>query len=154
MTNLAGMLLTADRFADALPVARAAHGRAVARFGPEGGYTAVALTNLGEAEEGLGRLGAAYADLGHVVAIFDKDAIAGPNRVEALAHLGQVALMLGKPDAIATLERAIAAGDAGGVDPQLVAPARFALARALQPAAHARAVALATRARDDYGRTP
>ncbi len=129
------------------PEAIALHERAAAilraTVGPQHPHLVVVLDGLAVAQERAGQIDRAIATVDEALAI--ATATDSPNLSQALLRRGQ--LELGRGDANAArdwLERAVAAFEAAGAgDPIFLAQARFALARALPPAEHRRAVALA-----------
>src|SRR5262249_55373506 len=143
--NLGDSLVRAGHFGDALallePVVELDR-----RVAPPSSL-AIALTTLGGAEQGAGRLPSARDHLREAVALMEKQSMGGATLLEALEHLGQVQLALHEDGARATLERAVALGESAKLSPLLVAPSRFALARALPAGELARARTLATEAR-------
>jgi tetratricopeptide (TPR) repeat protein len=150
MYNLANILSYLGRYSEALPLAQLAVQLGEKQLGATANETGDALSNLGAAERGVGQLAQARGHLERALAIYEKNALYGDQLVDTLTHLGDVEQALGKPGALATLERALAAGEAAQLNRVLMAQTRFALAAALPPKQRARARALATQARDAY----
>jgi tetratricopeptide (TPR) repeat protein len=148
--NKVACLLALERYKEALPDAEEVMGANERIYGHDHPSTGIALINLGEAEEGVGRLAEAREHLERAIAIFDSHSVAGELLVEALTHLGQVQLAMSDEHAAATLERALGVGAAAKLGALLVAPARFAPARTLERRQPERAVALAQQARDAF----
>jgi serine/threonine-protein kinase len=125
-------------------------------FGPKHPDVAMALSNLGEVLNGQGKYAEARSSYERALAIWE--AALGrdhPDVAEALTGLGKTLLGLRRPsEAASSLERALRIREANPGDPAELADTCFTLARALWEAARdrARAVALATRARDAYAK--
>jgi tetratricopeptide (TPR) repeat protein len=148
-SDLASSLAEMGRFAEALPLAEEAMALAEKRFGPMN-ETGDALHVLGTVEEGLHRLDKAHDHLQRALAIYEHNTVEGVQLAGTLLHLGKVERARGQAGAPARLERALSVGAAAKLGPLSLAPMRFALAEALQPEARARALELATLARDAY----
>ncbi len=121
-------------------------------YGPASIEVAILEINLGEARRAQGNLDAAQAAYERARANIAKQL--GEDH-PMLAHvwngLGQVELARGRADqAVALLERAVAMREKSPGDATDLAESRFALARALPAADAARALQLATAARDVY----
>jgi tetratricopeptide (TPR) repeat protein/predicted Ser/Thr protein kinase len=149
MMNLASFLILA-RSDEALPLARSSYELILATFGPDAIDTGSACVILGQAQEAAGDLAGAHEHLKRALDNLEKNGIGGPNVVEVLTHLGQVEHRLGRPEAQTTLARALSAGESAHLGAGELAATRLALAQALPARDHARAVALATQARDAF----
>jgi tetratricopeptide (TPR) repeat protein len=149
LANVASYLALAERFDEAVPLAEEALTMADRSLGPTANETGTAALALGDAEAGLGRLEPATVHLQRALGIFEQSSPGGPSVVYALTRLGEIAQGQKRPD-IPELERALALGNEAKLSPLLLAPTRFALARALPAAARERARGLATEARDAY----
>jgi tetratricopeptide (TPR) repeat protein len=148
--NLIACLLALERYPEALALAEPLVELDRRLFGSQHPSTAIALINLGEAEQGAGRLRPALAHLREAVAVLDQRRIGGELLVEALTHLGMAEHALDQPTASATLRRALSVGESAKLSPLILAPTSFALAQALPAHDAERATQLATRARDAW----
>jgi tetratricopeptide (TPR) repeat protein len=148
--QLGQLLVLAGRPQEALPLAQESAQLVTTAFGPEAVQAGDGLAALGCAEADLGRHADAAEHLRRALAIYTKAEVNGAPIVDTLTRLAEVERALGKPDAPALLERAVRVGESAKVNPLLLAPARFALATRLPSGERARAVVLATQARDAY----
>jgi tetratricopeptide (TPR) repeat protein len=121
--------------------------------GPDHPWVAKVLLSEGDVLNSLHRYGEARAAFEMATTIWTKENAEPARLAASQIGLGLAFLGEGRPlDAIAPLERAIAARDEKTTPPELVGETRFALARAewAKPSARARARSLARAARRDY----
>jgi eukaryotic-like serine/threonine-protein kinase len=164
LDDLALDLVWSGRPAQAVPLNERAAAIVLAELGPDSSRYADALNNLAYAELSVGRFVDSYALNERSLAIFERSfGLDHVENVYPLLGMGQAVLGMGDPGrALPLLERATRLAEANGIDAMDLGDCRFDLARALWDAGQAvtrradreRAIALATKARTDYGRAP
>jgi tetratricopeptide (TPR) repeat protein len=164
LNDLALDLVWSGRPADAVPLDERAAAIVLDQLGPDSPRYADALNNLAYAEIAVGRFADSYSHNERSLAIFER--AFGPSHAEnayPLLGMGQALLGTGDPaGALPLLERATDLAEANAIDAMDLGDCRFDLARAIWDAGppatrvrdRARAVALAEKARVDYGRAP
>jgi tetratricopeptide (TPR) repeat protein len=125
--------------------------------GPDHPWVARVDAHEGDVLNALGRYVEARAAFEMAVAIWSKEKAEPARMASSETGLGLAFLGAGRPlEAIAPLERALAARADAATPPELAGETRFALARATwaKPGERARALALARAARRDYASLP
>jgi hypothetical protein len=151
--NLGGALNEVERYADASQVLEPSLATCARVRGEDDSLTADFLANLADSDRHLGRLPRAIEHAQRAIVIYQQRKMDGLNLVSPLYALGEAERALGKPEAPATLARALSVGESAKLSAEALAPVRFALAQALPPREHGRARELATVARDSFARS-
>ncbi|MDB4970375.1 MAG: Serine/threonine kinase [Myxococcales bacterium] len=153
-TNLAEALGLLGRYDEALAEEERALPTYTRVFGPESENVGVSNTNIGFALLQLGRTAEARQRLTRAIAIYQKTlAPDAPDLAEPILRLGELELRERRPrEAVRQLERALQLRERDRDPTEMLADIELALAQALAASrdGHARAEALAKRARDQW----
>jgi serine/threonine-protein kinase len=151
-TNIAESLGLLGRYEEAIVEERLALPTYERLFGPESENVGVSCTNIGFALYKMGRLAEARQTLQRAVAAYEKTLAAdAPDLAEPMVHLGNVELRDGHArEALRWFERALKLRQKDRDPTEMLAAAELGTAQALWATGgqRARAIALATRARD------
>jgi tetratricopeptide (TPR) repeat protein/predicted Ser/Thr protein kinase len=152
IANIGDALAVTGRYEEAIAADRAARAAAERALGPEHPLLGNISSNECEALNRLGRHAEALTACQHALAIWRAAGSDATIQSYGLTGLGLALLGEGRAaEAVAPLEQALPAREAGHLAPALQGEARFALARALwtRAAERPRALALARQARTD-----